>query len=110
LAHYKINGTKYYVVIDEPEVLIDRIKYSEEFKTYKTKIIEREVIAVDVFLKRHFSLFVKVIIPLMFPFLLFNSSMGKIFQNKFFGQLDGLRPNIFFNDIAGLGNAKIEVS
>lgn len=43
----------------------------------------------------------------MFPFLLYNSSMGKIFQSKFFGQLDGLRPNIFFNDIAGLGNAKI---
>ena len=46
----------------------------------------------------------------MFPFLLYNSSMGKIFQNKYFGELNGLRPSVFFKDIAGLGNAKIEVS
>lgn len=44
----------------------------------------------------------------MFPILLYNSSMGKIFKNKFLGQVnEASRPNIHFKDIAGLGNAKI---
>jgi hypothetical protein len=33
--------------------------------------------------------------------------MGKIFKSKILGQNDGFRPNVFFKDIAGLGNAKI---
>lgn len=48
--------------------------------------------------------------PLIFPFLLYRSSIGKIFKSKSIGELYGQRPNIYFEDIAGLGNAKLEVS
>jgi len=62
-------------------------------------------------IKRFFSTLNKLILPLMLPILLYNSSMGRIFQNKFLGQMaEGKRPNVLFKDIAGLGNAKIEVS
>lgn len=47
---------------------------------------------------------------MIFPILLFNSSLGKIFKSKVLGQTDGFRPNIKFKDIAGMGNAKIEIS
>ena len=43
----------------------------------------------------------------MVPFLLYTSSLGKIFQSKVLGKVDGARPTVLFNDIAGLGNAKI---
>jgi hypothetical protein len=59
-------------------------------------------------IKRFFNSLNKIILPLMLPFLLYNSSMGKMFQNKFLGHTaDGSRPNVLFKDIAGLGNAKI---
>ena len=57
--------------------------------------------------KRFFSSVNKVILPLIFPILLFNSSIGKVFKSKVLGQNDGFRPNIKFKDIAGLGNSKI---
>ena len=38
-VHYKINGIKYYVLVVDPEHLLNRIKYEEEFKTYRTRII-----------------------------------------------------------------------
>ena len=51
---------------------------------------------------------VHIILPLLLPFLLYNSSMGKIFKSKVLGHLEGVaRPNVFFKDISGLGNAKI---
>jgi len=56
---------------------------------------------------RFFTAVNKVILPLIFPILLFNSSLGKIFKSKVLGQTDGFRPNIKFKDIAGLGNSKI---
>lgn len=60
-------------------------------------------------MKRFFSTLNKLILPLMLPILLYNSSMGKMFQSKFLGQMtaEGKRPNVLFKDIAGLGNAKI---
>lgn len=59
-------------------------------------------------IKRFFSTLNKLILPLMLPILLYNSSMGKMFQNKFLGQMtEGKRPHVLFKDIAGLGNAKI---
>lgn len=58
-------------------------------------------------IKRFFTTLNKIILPLMLPFLLYNSGMAKVFQSKFLGQMDGVRPNVFFKDIAGLGNAKI---
>ena len=61
----------------------------------------------DVVLKRFFTTFNKILLPLMLPFLLYNSGLAKAFQSKFLGQLDAMRPNVRFNDIAGLGNAKI---
>lgn len=51
-----------------------------------------------------------MVLPLIVPFLLFNSSIGKVFKTKFLGQNDSFRPTIKFKDIAGLGNAKIEIS
>jgi hypothetical protein len=45
--------------------------------------------------------------PLFFPLLLMNSSYGKIFKSNFLKQNDAFRPTVKFNDIAGLGNAKI---
>ncbi len=110
-AQYKINGIKHYVPFNDPEVLLERVKHEEEFKTYRTKIIEKEVIYFDIMVKRFFTTLNKLILPLMLPILLYNSSVGKIFQTKFFGQMaEGKRPNVLFKDIAGLGNAKIEVS
>jgi hypothetical protein len=38
-VHYKVNGQKFYVLLSDPELLLDRIKYEEEFKTYRTRII-----------------------------------------------------------------------
>jgi len=59
-------------------------------------------------IKRFFTTLNKIILPLLLPILLYNSSMGKMFQNKFLGHTtDGSRPNVLFKDIAGLGNAKI---
>lgn len=59
-------------------------------------------------MKKFFSTLNKIILPLMLPILLYNSSMGKMFQTKFLGQMtDASRPNVHFKDIAGLGNAKI---
>lgn len=48
-----------------------------------------------------------LVLPLVFPLLLYNSSVGKMFKTKVLGQNEGFRPNIKFKDIAGLGNAKI---
>lgn len=107
-VHYKINGVKYFVLIQDPQFLLERIKYEEEFKTYRTRIIEKEVIYIDIMIKRFFSTLNKLILPLMLPILLYNSSMGRVFQTKFLGQMtEGKRPNVLFKDIAGLGNAKI---
>lgn len=107
-VHYKINGVKYFVLIQDPQFLLNRIKYEEEFKTYRTRIIEKEVIYIDIMIKRFFSTLNKLILPLMLPILLYNSSMGRMFQTKFLGQMtEGKRPNVLFKDIAGLGNAKI---
>lgn len=59
-------------------------------------------------IKRFFTTLNKLVLPLMLPILLYNSSVGRIFQNKFLGQMaEGKRPNVMFKDIAGLGNAKI---
>ena len=107
-VHYKINGVKYFVLIQDPQFLLNRIKNEEEFKTYRTRIIEKEVIYIDIMIKRFFSTLNKLILPLMLPILLYNSSMGRMFQTKFLGQMtEGKRPNVLFKDIAGLGNAKI---
>jgi len=65
------------------------------------------VVVIDLIIKKFFGVLVKIGLPLMIPFLLYNSSMGMIFKSKVLGQLDGARPNVFFKDIAGLGNAKI---
>ena len=57
------------------------------------------------------STVIKVTMPLLFPFLLFNSRLGMIFKTKILGQAETMtKPNVLFKDIAGLGNAKIEVS
>lgn len=49
--------------------------------------------------------------PLLFPILLFNSRLGMVFKTKVLGQSETVtKPNVLFKDIAGLGNAKIEVS
>ncbi len=54
---------------------------------------------------------IKVTLPLLFPILLFNSRLGMIFKTKVLGQAETMsKPNVLFKDIAGLGNAKIEVS
>ena len=54
---------------------------------------------------------IKVTLPLLFPILLFNSRLGMIFKTKVLGQAETRsKPNVLFKDIAGLGNAKIEVS
>ena len=49
--------------------------------------------------------------PMLFPILLYRSKLGNMFKTNVMGQTDALtRPNVLFKDIAGLGNAKIEVS
>lgn len=61
--------------------------------------------------KRYVSMVVKIISALIIPILLYRSSLGKFFTSNVLKQTEGAnRPNIGFNDIAGLGNAKIEVS
>lgn len=76
----------------------------------KVKIIEQDFTPVDKEFKRFFSTVNKIVLPLLFPILLYNSSAGKIFKSKVLGQTDAFRPNIKFKDVAGLGNAKIEIS
>jgi len=76
----------------------------------KVKILEQDYIPFDKELKRFFSTVNKVILPLLFPILLFNSSLGKIFKSNVLGQAEAFRPTIKFKDVAGLGNAKIEIS
>lgn len=73
----------------------------------KVKIIERDVVPIDEEIRRFFTSINSLVIPLFFPLLLMNSSIGKMFRSKVLGQADGFRPNIKFKDIAGLGNAKI---
>ena len=54
---------------------------------------------------------IKILASLLLPILLFRSSLGKFFSSNILKQTDSMkRPNVVFNDIAGLGNAKIEVS
>ena len=76
----------------------------------KIKIMEQDFTPVDVEVKRFFSTINKIILPLLFPILLFNSSVGKIFKSKVLGQTEAFRPTIKFKDVAGLGNSKIEIS
>jgi len=72
--------------------------------------MEQDFTPIDKKAKRFFSTINKIILPLLFPILLFNSSVGKIFKSKVLGQAEAFRPNIKFKDVAGLGNAKIEIS
>jgi hypothetical protein len=59
-------------------------------------------------IKRFFTTLNKILLPLIFPVLLYSSGMGKMFKSKFLGQSEAaFRPNVLFKDIAGLGNAKI---
>lgn len=71
------------------------------------RIIEQEEITIDSKIRRFFKAILKVVMPLVFPILLFNSSIGKLFKTNVLGQTEGFRPNIKFKDIAGMGNAKI---
>lgn len=86
----------------------EKLTEVEKNKTVqKVKIIERDTTPIDEEIGRFFTSVVSLIIPLVFPLLLMNSSIGKMFRSKVLGQADGFRPNIKFKDIAGLGNAKI---
>ena len=94
--------------IPEISFFYNRLNENERNKMVsKVKIIEQDETSFDFEVKRFFDSVSKIILPLIFPILLFNSSIGKIFKSKVLGQMDGFRPNIKFKDIAGLGNAKI---
>ena len=85
-----------------------RVEEIEQTKaTQKVRIIEKDEMYPDHEFKRFFEAVNKVILPLIFPVLLFNSSIGKVFKTKVLGQMEGFRPEVKFKDIAGLGNAKI---
>lgn len=80
-------------------------------KTLKTKLIMEIEEPFDEKVKRLTRAVVKMGLPLLFPILLFNSRLGMIFKTKVLGQAETVtKPNVLFKDIAGLGNAKIEVS
>lgn len=110
-VYLKIDGVDHVSYVPEIELFYQRIREIEKNKTtQRAKIIEKEEETFDEKFKRFFTAINKVILPLLFPILLFNSSVGKVFKTKVLGQTEGFRPDIKFKDIAGLGNAKIEIS
>ena len=106
----KIDGIEYVTFVPEIDLFYQKLKQIEKGKSQKVQIIEKNDFVID----KEFNKFAKavmgVLMPLVFPILLYKSSTGKLFKNMFLGQNDGFRPTIKFKDIAGLGNAKIEIS
>jgi hypothetical protein len=77
----------------------------------KTKIIIEDEQYFEEKVKRFCRTLTKVALPIIFPIMLFNSRLGMVLKSKVFGQNQtSLKTNVFFKDIAGLGNCKIEVS
>jgi len=77
-------------------------------KTLKTKIVMEVDETIDEDFKRLVKTATKLVLPILFPVLLFNSRLGMVFKTKVLGQVETMsRPNVLFKDIAGLGNAKI---
>lgn len=75
--------------------------------TQKVKIMEKDETYLDSEFVRAIEAANRIFLPLLFPALLYNSSIGKVFKTKVLGQTEGFRPDVKFKDIAGLGNAKI---
>lgn len=104
----KIDGLDYISYVTEIGLFYDKIKDIEKNKaTQPVKIMEKDETYLDSELVRIISAVNKVFLPLLFPALLYNSSIGKVFKTKVLGQTEGFRPDVKFKDIAGLGNAKI---
>ena len=61
-------------------------------------------------IRKNISNFTKMALPIIIPYMLLKSSAGKVFQSKFIQSNSAFRPDVKFKDIAGLGNAKIEIS
>jgi ATP-dependent Zn protease len=77
----------------------------------KTKIIIEDEQYFEEKVKRFFKTCTRIALPIIFPILLFTSRLGTVLKSKVFGQSQtSLKTNVFFKDIAGLGNSKIEVS
>jgi ATP-dependent Zn protease len=107
----KIDGVEHLTYVPEISLFYDKINQLEKNKlTQKVKIIEQDQPNPTQEFIRFFNAVNKVVLPLIFPILLFNSSIGKVFKSKVLGQMEGYRPDVKFKDIAGLGNAKIEIS
>ena len=96
--------------VPEIDLFYQRLKEVEKSKSQKVHIIERDDFVIDREFKRVARAIMGVVMPLVFPILLYNSSAGKLLKTKFLGLNEGFRPSIKFTDIAGLGNAKIEIS
>lgn len=111
VLRFNVNGKEYHFLTDDLEATEKEISKLEETKLVKTRfIIYKDDTWTDK-CKNVLRVATKTLLPLLFPILLYNSKLGSIFKTSMFGKTDSLlRPNVLFSDIAGLGNAKIEVS
>jgi hypothetical protein len=95
-------------MVKDEDDLQEEVKKMEENKSNKTKIIMKNSESFDQEIKKVMQIMVNVCLPLVVPVLLYRSSMGKILTSRILGHSQlAARPNVKFNDIAGLGNAKI---
>ena len=110
-AYVNVEGIKYVTNFFSFDEFERYMKNLEANKTFKTKIfIEKKKTNLAVIMQ---SILItqKVLLPLLLPVLIFSSSMGKVFKRQILGHSEGMaKPSTLFKDIAGLGNAKIEVS
>ena len=109
-VYFKLEGETYYANVMEISLFYRRIRELEKNKsTKKVRIYEGEGRDLSQQLTRSASTSAKLILPILIPILLMTSSAGRMFKSVIQSN-KGYRPDVLFKDIAGLGNAKIEIS
>ena len=77
----------YVSYVPEIQLFYQKLAQIEKKKMIsKVKVVEQDDSPIDNQLKRFFATFNKLVLPLLFPILLFNSSLGKVFKSKVLGQ------------------------
>ena len=109
-VYYKLEGEFYYANVMEISLFYRRVRELEKNKSArKVRIYEGEGRDLSQQLTKSASISAKMILPILIPVLLTTSSAGKMFRSIIKSN-EGYRPDVLFKDIAGLGNAKIEIS
>ena len=109
-VYYKLEGEFYYANVMEISLFYRRVRELEKNKsTRNVRIYEGEGRDLSQQLTKSASISAKLILPILIPILLATSSAGKMFRSIIKNN-EGYRPDVLFKDIAGLGNAKVEIS